>query len=110
MTAPSMTPSLMLAAALLLALLAFPSRAEITMRDYKLTDGMGPHDVAPAPDGGVWLTAQPQGLHGRLDPATGKAETVSLGEGSAPHGGVVGPDGAPWVPGGGAQAITRGAP
>ncbi len=107
MTAPSMTPSLMLAAALLLALLAFPSRAEITMRDYKLTDGMGPHDVAPAPDGGVWFTAQPQGMLGRLDPATGQVETVSLGEGSAPHGVIIGPDGAAWVTDGGANAIAR---
>jgi virginiamycin B lyase len=107
MTRSAMTPSLMLGAALLLALLSIPSHAEITMRDYKLTQGMGPHDVAPAPDGGVWFTAQPQGLLGRLDPATGKVETVSLGEGSAPHGVIIGPDGAAWVTDGGANAIAR---
>jgi virginiamycin B lyase len=103
MTAPSMTA----AAALLVALLAVPSRDEITMRDYALPEGMGPHDVAPAPDGGVWFTAQPQGVLGRLDPATGKVETVPLGEGSAPHGVIIGPDGAAWVTDGGANAIAR---
>jgi virginiamycin B lyase len=103
MTATSLTA----AAALFLALLSVPSRAEITMRDYRLPEGMGPHDVAPAPDGGVWFTAQPRGILGRLDPATGKVETVNLGEGSAPHGVIVGPDGAAWVTDGGANAITR---
>jgi len=86
---------------------ASASRAEITMRDYQLPDGMGPHDVAPAPDGGVWFTAQPRGALGRLDPATGKVESVSLGAGSAPHGVIIGPDGAAWVTDGGANAIAR---
>lgn len=95
------------AAALLLAFLSVPLRAEITMRDYKLPEGMGPHDVAPAPDGGVWFTAQPKGLLGHLDPATGKVTTVDLGAGSAPHGVIVGPDGAAWVTDGGANAIAR---
>src|SRR5258708_32613712 len=88
-------------------LTAGPARGEITMRDYPLPAGMGPHDVAPAPDGGVWFTAQPQGALGRLDPATGKVETVPLGEGSAPHGVIIGPDGAAWVTDGGANAIAR---
>ena len=83
------------------------ARAEIVMRDYALPEGMGPHDVAPAPDGGVWFTAQPRGQLGRLDPATGKVETVDLGEGSAPHGVIIGPDGAAWVTDGGANAIAR---
>jgi virginiamycin B lyase len=93
--------------ALFLVLVAGAARAEITMRDYALPDGMGPHDVAPAPDGGVWFTAQPKGMLGRLDPATGKVETVDLGEGSAPHGVIIGPDGAAWVTDGGANAIAR---
>src|SRR5260370_30105885 len=100
--------SLTAAAALLLAFVSMPSRAEIAMRDYKLPEGMGPHDVAPAPDGGVWFTAQPKGLLGHLDPKTGKVETVDLGAGSAPHGVIVGPDGAAWVTDGGANAIARG--
>jgi streptogramin lyase len=95
------------AAALLLAFVSVPLRAEITMRDYKLPEGMGPHDVAPAQDGGVWFTAQPKGLLGHLDPGTGKVETVDLGEGSAPHGVIVGGDGAAWVTDGGANAIAR---
>jgi virginiamycin B lyase len=99
--------SIIRAAALILVLLSASSRAEIAMRDYALPDGMGPHDVAPAPDGGVWFTAQPKGLLGRLDPATGKVETVDLGEGSAPHGVIIGPDGAAWVTDGGANAIAR---
>jgi virginiamycin B lyase len=102
MTARSLT-----AAALLLVFLSVSSHAEITMRDYKLPEGMGPHDVAPAPDGGVWFTAQPKGLLGHLDPKTGKVETVDLGEGSAPHGVIIGPDGAAWVTDGGANAIAR---
>jgi virginiamycin B lyase len=83
------------------------ARAEIVMRDYALPEGMGPHDVAPAPDGGVWFTAQPQGALGRLDPATGTVETINLGEGSAPHGVIIGADGAAWVTDGGANAIVR---
>ncbi len=92
---------------LILFVTAVPSRADIAMRDYKLPEGMGPHDVAPAPDGGVWFTAQPKGLLGHLDPKTGKVETVDLGKNSAPHGVIVGPDGAAWVTDGGANAITR---
>src|SRR5258707_8377050 len=103
MTAASMSRL----AALFLVALATSARAEITMRDYKLPEGMGPHDVAPAPDGGVWFTAQPKGLLGHLDPTTGKVETVDLGEGSAPHGVIVGPDGAAWGTDGGANAIAR---
>src|SRR6185369_16467303 len=91
----------------MLVLLGRPQAAELIMRDYKLPEGVGPHDVAPAPDGGVWFTAQPHGALGRLDPATGKVEMISLGEGSAPHGVIIGPDGAAWVTDGGANAIAR---
>ena len=51
---------------------------------FKVPAGAGPHDVAPAPDGMVWYTAQRQGALGRLDPASGKTEHISLGAGSAP--------------------------
>ena len=74
---------------------------------YPVPDGAGPHDVAPAPDGTVWYTAQAAGALGRLDPRTGKAEQIPLGEGSAPHGVIVGPDGAAWVTDGGLNAIVR---
>jgi virginiamycin B lyase len=67
----------------------------------------GIHDVAPAPDGGVWFTAQRSGHLGWFDPRTGKTELVALGERSAPHGVVPGPDGAAWITDGGQDAIVR---
>jgi virginiamycin B lyase len=69
--------------------------------------GSHPHDVAPAPDGSVWYTAQSAGKLGRLDPATGEVQEIVLGSGSAPHGVIVGPDGAPWITDGGLNAIVR---
>jgi virginiamycin B lyase len=77
------------------------------VREYAVPPGSAPHDVAPAPDGTVWYTAQAAGELGRLDPATGKAERIPLGDGSAPHGVIVGPDGAAWVTDGGLNAIAR---
>jgi virginiamycin B lyase len=77
------------------------------LREYPVPAGSAPHDVAPAPDGTVWYTAQATGKLGRLDPATGETTEVPLGEGSAPHGVVVGPDGAAWVTDGGLNAIVR---
>ncbi len=69
--------------------------------------GSRPHDVAPAPDGGVWYTAQGAGALGRLDPVTGETRHIPLGAGSAPHGVIVGPDGAPWITDSGLNAIVR---
>ena len=77
------------------------------VRYYPVPRGSQPHDVAPAPDGTVWYTAQAKASLGRLDPATGKVEEVPLGSGSAPHGVIVGPDGAAWVTDGGLNAIVR---
>ena len=74
---------------------------------FPVPAGSGPHDVAPAPDGGVWYTAQRSGALGHLDPATGKTRHIALGPGSAPHGVIVGPDGAPWVTDSGLNAIVR---
>ncbi len=74
---------------------------------YQLPSGAYPHDVAPARDGAIWFTGQPQGFLGHFDPASGKLEKVPLGRGSAPHGVVVGPDGAAWVTDGGQNAIAR---
>lgn len=81
-----------------------------SLREYPVPAGSHPHDVAPARDGGVWYTAQPEGALGWLDPATGRTRQVKLGEGSAPHGVIVGPDGAPWITDGGLNAIVRVAP
>jgi virginiamycin B lyase len=74
---------------------------------YPVPAGTSPHDVAPAPDGSVWFTAQGSGELGRLDPATGNVELIALGSGSRPHGVIVGPDGAPWITDGGLNAIVR---
>jgi virginiamycin B lyase len=91
----------------LVALLAaVPARAE-EVSTFAVPAGAGPHDVAPAPDGTVWYTAQRQGALGRLDPSTGRVEQIPLGRGSAPHGVIVGPDGAAWVTDSGLNAIVR---
>ena len=67
----------------------------------------GIHDVAPAPDGGVWYTAQRSGHLGWFDPKTGKSELISLGGSSSPHGVIPGPDKAAWITDGGQGAIVR---
>lgn len=67
----------------------------------------GIHDVAPAPDGGVWFTAQRSGQLGWFDPATGRTELLTLGPRSSPHGVVQGPDKAAWITDGGQNAIVR---
>jgi virginiamycin B lyase len=88
--------------------LARRSRApRVTLREYRVFEGAGPHDVAPADDGPVWFTAQAAGELGRLDPHTGRVRRIRLGSGSAPHGVIVGPDGAAWVTDGGLNAILR---
>ena len=67
----------------------------------------GIHDVAPAPDGGVWFTAQRSGHLGWFDPKTGKVELIDLGSGSKPHGVIQGPDKAAWITDGGQQAMVK---
>lgn len=78
-----------------------------SFREYPVPAGTHPHDVAPAPDGRVWYTAQGSGELGVLDPATRRTRHIPLGPGSAPHGVIVGPDGAPWITDGGLNAIVR---
>jgi virginiamycin B lyase len=90
-----------------LALTIHPSPASQVVSYYAVPKGAHPHDVAPAPDGKVWYTAQQQGALGLLDPKTGKTEQISLGTDSAPHGVIVGPDRAAWVTDGGQNAIVR---
>jgi virginiamycin B lyase len=67
----------------------------------------GIHDVAPAPDGGVWFTAQASGHLGWFDPDSGRTELIALGSSSSPHGVIQGPDKAAWVTDGGQNAILR---
>lgn len=77
------------------------------LEEFAVPAGARPHDVAPAPDGGVWYTAQRQEALGYLDPGTGATRHIHLGDGAAPHGVIVGPDGAPWITDGGLNAIVR---
>jgi len=81
--------------------------SDYTVQEYPVPAGSHPHDVAPAPDGTVWYTAQTTGELGRLDPATGETHHIPLGAGSSPHGVIVGPDEAPWITDSGLNAIVR---
>jgi len=74
---------------------------------YDVPRGAHPHDVAPAPDGAVWYTAQAQGAVGILDPKSGKVTQIPLGPDAAPHGVIIGPDRAAWITEGGLNAIVR---
>ncbi|MGI8526334.1 MAG: Vgb family protein [Pseudolabrys sp.] len=74
---------------------------------FPVPKGAHPHDVAPAPDGKVWYTAQSQGALGILDPKNGRTLQIPLGSGAAPHGVIVGPDRAAWITEGGQNAIAR---
>lgn len=67
----------------------------------------GIHDVAPAPDGGVWFTAQASGHLGWFDPKSGGTELIALGPDSKPHGVIAGRDDAAWITDGGQNAIVR---
>ena len=84
-----------------------PTLAAPVVQEYEVPPGSRPHDVAPAPDGAVWYTAQGSGELGRLDPESGQTVHIPLGNGSAPHGVIIGPDGAPWVTDSGLNAIVR---
>lgn len=79
------------------------------MQSWKLASRRrtGIHDVAPAPDGGVWFSAQASGHLGWFEPATGRTDLIELGAGSSPHGVIQGPDGAAWLTDGGQNAIVR---
>jgi len=67
----------------------------------------GIHDLAPAPDGGVWFTAQASGHLGWFDLKSGRTELIALGTTSAPHGVIQGPDKAAWITDSGQNAIVR---
>ncbi|HKA79816.1 MAG TPA: lyase [Xanthobacteraceae bacterium] len=99
-----MVRTLVAAAALALAASMAPA-AEMTF--YQLPAGATPHDVAPAPDGTVWISGQGGGFAGRFNPKTGNLEKIALGPGAAPHGVIVGPDGNAWLTEGGQNAIAR---
>jgi virginiamycin B lyase len=96
-----------LALAATAAFIAVSSASALDRQVYQLPQGAHPHDVAPAPDGKVWYTAQRKGALGILDPKTGDVREVPLGPRSAPHGVIQGPDGAAWITDGGQNAIVR---
>ena len=96
---------LILAAAMVAAPACAAEPAQVQVFD--VPKGARVHDVAPAPDGTIWYTAQRQGALGILDPKTGKTRHVPLGPESAPHGVIQGPDGAAWITDGGQNAIVR---
>src|SRR5271169_2837942 len=100
-----MVPVIVAAVAMLALGLEPASAADVSYFD--VPQGAHPHDVAPAPDGMVWYTAQSQGALGILDPKTGKVTQIPLGPHAAPHGVIVGPDRAAWVTEGGQNAIAR---
>jgi len=79
------------------------------MRSWPLVTARrtGIHDVAPAPEGGVWFTAQASGHLGWFDPKSGRTELIALGTGSSPHGVIPGPDKAAWITDSGLGAIVR---
>lgn len=94
-------------AGLALAAVALNDAPAAQVAYYDVPRGAHPHDVAPAPDGTVWYTAQHQGAIGILDPRTGKTIQLPLGPNAAPHGVIVGPDRAAWVTESGQNAIAR---
>ncbi|NKE65163.1 lyase [Ramlibacter sp. RBP-2] len=73
----------------------------------KAPERTGIHDVAPAPDGGVWFTAQASGHLGWFDPKSGRTELIPLAQRSSPHGVIQGPDKAAWITDGAQNAIVR---
>jgi virginiamycin B lyase len=83
------------------------SGARLQSWPLKAPSRTGLHDVAPAPDGGVWLTAQRSGHLGWFDPKTAQLELIALGSGSSPHGVIQGPDRAAWITDSGQNAIVR---
>ena len=98
-----------LAAAGIAALLTLcgPASADTRVTYFPVPAGAHPHDVAAAPDGTVWYTAQHQGALGILDPKTGKVEHIKLGAKASPHGVIAGPDDAAWITETGQNAIAR---
>ena len=98
----------LLSAGIALALISGQALAQATYptKVFPLPNRMYIHDVAPAPNGLVWWTAQSDGYLGILDPKTGQNKLVKLGEDSAPHGVIQSKDGKAWITDGGQNAIV----
>ena len=74
---------------------------------YEVPRGAHPHDVAPAPDGTVWYTAQARARSAFSIRRPARRRKFRSAPDSAPHGVIVGPDRAAWVTDGGQNAIAR---
>src|SRR3712207_5479052 len=61
-------PRSLAVAAMLAAAALVPSALAQQAQVYQLPAGAYPHDVAPAPDGKVWYSAQKHGAIGIFDP------------------------------------------
>jgi virginiamycin B lyase len=70
-----------------LAVLAAASAPALAQESkyYQLPKGDYPHDVAVGPSGEVWYAGQNLGIAGRLNPASGEIERISLGKNSHPQ-------------------------
>ena len=89
---------ILLAATLGVALIALPGFAQTPpTKTFLLPNQTFIHDVAPAPGGLIWWTAQSDGKLGILDPKTGANKFVTLGRDSAPHGIIQSKDGKAWI-------------
>ena len=86
---------------------AFAQTPRVQSWPLKAPRRTGIHDIAPAPDGGVWFSAQASGHLGHFDPKSGATQLIPLGSGSSPHGVIQGPDKAAWLTDGGQNAIVR---
>jgi streptogramin lyase len=81
---------------------------QLQLQEYAVPPGSHPHDVAPAPDGTVWYTAQHLGELGRLDPATGAwREWLLPGERPMPYAVYVDENDMIWLSDFGANALVR---
>lgn len=96
-----------LLAALPPSLAAPNDAAPAKVQSWKLASRrtLGIHDVSPAPDAGVWFTAQATGHLGWFEPGTGRTDLIGLGSGASPHGVIQGPDKAAWITDSGQNAI-----
>ncbi len=97
----------LLAATLGVTLIALPGLAQTPpTKTFPLPNQTFIHDLAPAPGGLIWWTAQSDGKLGILDPKTGANKFVTLGPDSAPHGIIQSKDGKAWITDGGQNAIV----
>lgn len=101
---PATTTTLLASTTTSEAVLSAPE--DLVLESFPVPTGSGPHDVAPALDGGVWYTAQDSGELGWLDPTTGETRHTQLGSKSSPHGVIMDVEGTAWITDGGLNAIV----